>query len=236
MSEDNWDELKALYQARKYEIEQEWRRRKQPKTKEEMFDLLVSCILSSRAYWPSVKKAMTRLRQERTHCKGDVDEIEVKLKGIRGRYINSNISAKRIFAARETFAFPYLNVRDIQGNEISFTEPGQSQVHRSRQPTHICETLQRKDISSDGLRAFIRKSFDGVGCKQASHFLSGLGFEDYAILDSHVIEQLVKYGVIEQKPNRLSRAKYREIERKMKVFSGEIGIPFHHLDRLFFAP
>jgi N-glycosylase/DNA lyase len=74
----------------------------------------------------------------------------------------------------------------------------------------------------------------GAGMKQASHFLASVGFEDYAILDRHVLDFLIRYGVIPEKPKSLTFSKYREIENKMKEFSKSVGIPSTHLDILWF--
>ena len=58
------------------------------------------------------------------------------------------------------------------------------------------------------------------------------GFEDYAILDVHVLEGLAELGVIAEKPRSLTHREYIAIERKMKQFCESEGIPFHHLDTI----
>ena len=62
--------------------------------------------------------------------------------------------------------------------------------------------------------------------------MASVGFEEYAILDTRVMKRLLKYGVIDEKPGSLTRARYIDIEIKMKEFSSTTGIPFHHLDTL----
>lgn len=226
------DELRAVYHKRKPEIEKIWQRRKQPKTQDEMFSLLASCILSSMASWPSVEQAMDRLNRNRIISEGNIEEIERALKGIRGRYINTAKLANYIFAARESFPFLYEVVQNVKKNELGFTAQGVDSRSVRARDHQLWEDIKNLGISSGGLRE-IAAGIDGVGHKQGSHFLASVGFEDYAILDTHVLKHLVRYGVIEQKPRSLGRAKYRDIETKFNEFSKTVGIPFHHLDTLF---
>jgi N-glycosylase/DNA lyase len=59
--------------------------------------------------------------------------------------------------------------------------------------------------------------------------------DDIAILDRHILKNLIKYGVIDEVPKSLTEKKYTEIEGKMRAFSKEIGIPFSHLDLLWWS-
>jgi N-glycosylase/DNA lyase len=83
-------------------------------------------------------------------------------------------------------------------------------------------------------REWLVKNIDGLGYKEASHFLRNIGFgEKIAILDRHVLRNLNKLGIIEEVPGSISRAKYMELEKKMIEFSKQIDIPLSHLDLLF---
>lgn len=82
-------------------------------------------------------------------------------------------------------------------------------------------------------REWLVANVKGYGYKEASHFLRNVGLGlDLAILDRHILKNLVNYGVIEEIPKTLSKKKYLEIEFKMKEFSTHIGIPISHLDLL----
>lgn len=51
--------------------------------------------------------------------------------------------------------------------------------------------------------------------KEASHFLRNVGFgEDIAILDRHILKNLVKLEVINELPKTLTPKLYLEIEEK----------------------
>jgi len=230
----NLDQLRVTYQIRKLEVEKIWQRNKELKSDEEMFALLVSCIISSRAKWKSVKAAMNRLKNNRVLFVGNHDNIKQQLKGISGRYINIDRLADYILQARESFPFLSWIIRGILNNQISLTPQGLNfrDVCRLQDLGQLCELLQERRLSTEGLREMV-KQIKGINDKQASHFLATLGFEDYAILDTHVLKQLVENGVITEKPKYLSHRKYTAIEELMKEFSKSIGIPFPHLDTIF---
>jgi N-glycosylase/DNA lyase len=86
------------------------------------------------------------------------------------------------------------------------------------------------------MRAWLIEHVKGMGYKEAGHFLRNVGFgEDIAILDRHILKNLLKYGVIEEIPKSLTPKKYLEIEEKMKNFSISAQIPFDHLDLLWWS-
>lgn len=113
-----------------------------------------------------------------------------------------------------------------------------------RKAEYIC--LARKMFSSKSLRATLEgfsspfaarewlvKNVKGLGYKEASHFLRNIGLGDeLAILDRHILKNLVLLGVIEERPVSLSKKTYLDIEKKMTAFSKKIGIPMGHLDLL----
>ena len=86
------------------------------------------------------------------------------------------------------------------------------------------------------LRTEIAKSFKGIGYKESSHFLRNIGFgKDIAILDRHILKNLVKVNIIEEVPKTLTPKKYLEIEEKMRIFCQKIGINMAQLDLLFWS-
>ncbi|MBN2406919.1 MAG: N-glycosylase/DNA lyase [Elusimicrobia bacterium] len=84
------------------------------------------------------------------------------------------------------------------------------------------------------LRDKLVREVKGYGLKEAAHFLRNIGRgSGLAILDRHIIKELKKYGVIRDIPKTLTRKRYLEIEKKMKRFSKDTGIPMDALDLLF---
>ena len=83
-------------------------------------------------------------------------------------------------------------------------------------------------------REWLVKNIDGYGYKEASHFLRNIGLgENLAILDRHILRNLVSAGAIEEIPAALTRRRYLGIEERMRKFSEETGIPMPALDLLF---
>ena len=86
------------------------------------------------------------------------------------------------------------------------------------------------------VREWLVKNVYGLGYKEASHFLRNIGLgENLAILDRHIMKNLVRYKVIRAIPKSLTRKRYMEIEEEMKRFSKTLGIPVAHLDLLFWS-
>ena len=85
-------------------------------------------------------------------------------------------------------------------------------------------------------REYFLKNVKGLGLKEASHYLRNVGHgKTLAILDRHILKNLVKCGAIEHVPASLTEKRYFEIEREMENFCKKTGIPLAHLDLLFWA-
>jgi N-glycosylase/DNA lyase len=90
--------------------------------------------------------------------------------------------------------------------------------------------------SNRELREWLVKNVKGLGYKEASHFLRNIGLGgELAILDRHVLKNLVRYGAIPEIPKSLTKKRYMEIEARMADFSSRIGIPMEELDLLFWS-
>jgi N-glycosylase/DNA lyase len=102
---------------------------------------------------------------------------------------------------------------------------------------YISESLQCVDIlqkniqSSDHekIRTWLINNVKGIGCKEASHFLRNIGFENYAIIDFHIVDILVRYNLI-KKPKTLTRKKYLEIENILKLIAEKSDLSLAELD------
>ncbi len=84
------------------------------------------------------------------------------------------------------------------------------------------------------LRKWLVENIKGYSFKEASHFLRNIGMGSaIAILDRHILKNLVLLGVIDEIPKTISEKVYLDIEAKMIKFSKDTGIPMDHLDILF---
>lgn len=89
--------------------------------------------------------------------------------------------------------------------------------------------------SSAALREWLVQNVDGLGWKEASHFLRNIGHHDLAILDRHILKNLKRHNVIRSLPTTLTPKRYAAIERKFKEFSDALGIAMDELDLLFWS-
>ena len=85
------------------------------------------------------------------------------------------------------------------------------------------------------MREWLVENVKGMGYKEASHFLRNIGFKELAILDRHILKNLIRCGAIDEIPKTLGKNQYLEIEDKFQKFSGKIGISMDELDLLFWS-
>ena len=83
-------------------------------------------------------------------------------------------------------------------------------------------------------REYFVKEVLGFGYKEASHFLRNVGFaKSLSILDRHILNSLLEYGVIDSVPASMSKKVYLEIESRMREFAKTVGIDILYLDFVF---
>lgn len=95
-----------------------------------------------------------------------------------------------------------------------------------------CKDMLKRVVESlknDELREWLVKNVKGIGYKETSHFLRNIGFDDFAIIDFHIIDILAKYDLIE-KPKVLTRKKYLEIEKILKKIAEKSDLNLAELD------
>jgi N-glycosylase/DNA lyase len=88
---------------------------------------------------------------------------------------------------------------------------------------------------SAALRVWLIRHVNGLGWKEASHFLRNIGRRNLAILDRHILKNLVRYGVLRSRPKTLTPKRYLAIERRFMGFADEMQISMDELDLLFWS-
>ena len=102
---------------------------------------------------------------------------------------------------------------------------------------YIDESKKHKDLlknvinSNNGIqrREWLVKNVKGLGYKESSHFLRNIGFDDYAIIDFHIIDLLVRYKLI-KKPKSLDKKAYLEIENVLRTLAKKTDLTLSELD------
>jgi N-glycosylase/DNA lyase len=72
----------------------------------------------------------------------------------------------------------------------------------------------------------------GFGYKEASHFLRNIGFTGLAILDRHILRNMLYMGVIEEIPKSLTRKRYLDLEEIFIATAQTLGMSPESLDLL----
>ena len=102
---------------------------------------------------------------------------------------------------------------------------------------YIFESLKCKDKLKEivrfqdkkALRDWLVNNVKGLGYKEASHFLRNVGFDDYAIIDFHIIDILFDNNVI-NKPKNLTKKRYFEIEDVLRKLAKKTNLTLAELD------
>ena len=89
---------------------------------------------------------------------------------------------------------------------------------------------------SEAARDWLVAEVDGLGLKEASHFLRNIGRgEELAILDRHILRNLLRHRVIGRMPKSLTPKRYRDIEARVRAFAETVGVSVGVLDLLWWS-
>lgn len=161
------------------------------------------CILTPQSKARNAWKAITTLRADGVLFIGDAQTISDYLNIVRFK----NNKAKYLVELRE-------KMKNEKGEIIT------KQFFNS-----LPSTFEKRE--------WIVKNIKGMSYKEAGHFLRNVGFgEDVAILDRHVLKNLVKLEVISEIPKTITPKLYLEIEEKLRVYCKEVGIGMDQIDLL----
>ncbi len=78
-------------------------------------------------------------------------------------------------------------------------------------------------------RIWLAENVKGLGLKESSHFLRNVGFGDVAIVDFHIVDLLVREGLMER-PKTLTPKKYLEAETILEGLARKLGMDLGELD------
>lgn len=139
---------------------------------------------------------------------------------------------RRDFANAEFDPAPLLHQKDFY---IRFHHTkGKHLVAMKKQYPEILFQLSNGTESAH-LREWLVMNAKGFGYKEASHFLRNIGHRGLAILDRHILRNLVRFGALRALPKTLTRKRYLAIEKKFRKLSDNVGIPMDELDLLFWS-
>ncbi|MFX0106233.1 MAG: N-glycosylase/DNA lyase [Candidatus Hodarchaeota archaeon] len=149
--------------------------------------------------------------------------------------MTANCSAAKCMEIHEYIGDGFLNFSDIKlakkFKELGYRFPNVRSkfIIEARNKISQLEGIIKDPNNGDDLREWIVKNIKGIGYKEASHFLRNIGYNDYAIIDFHIIDLLVHYDLI-QKPKTLTKSKYLEIEELLKDIGKTLKLNLAELD------
>lgn len=199
-------EIEKIYKEKQKDIEKRLREFKEIWEKgsnEDIHAELSFCILTPQSKAVNAWKAITTLRENGLLFNGSAEDIVEYLNIVRFK----NNKAKYLVVLREQM--------QNENGEIITKDFFNS----------IADVKEKRE--------WIVKNIKGMAYKEAGHFLRNVGFgKEIAILDRHILKNLVKLEVIEDVPKSLTPKLYLEIEEKMKTYCKFINIPMDSLDLL----
>jgi N-glycosylase/DNA lyase len=174
-------------------------------SQKEIFEELAFCIFTPGSKALNGNRAVAELKRKRLLFTGSKDSIAKALRGI-VRFHNNK-------------ALYLTQARDF------FKKGERFYIKDYILPDYPAETRQ-----------WFVANIKGLGYKEASHFLRNIGLgKDFAILDTHILKNLHRFGVIKNMPAGLSKKRYIEIESCMQKFSRYINVPLDSLDLLLWS-
>ncbi len=105
-------------------------------------------------------------------------------------------------------------------------------IIKAKEHKNIKEVLQAI-IRKEGVmkaRDWLVKHVEGIGMKEASHYLRNTGHDGLAILDRHIISTMKENGIIDEEPKLLDTKTYLELEKKFLNLSKKLNIRPAELD------
>jgi N-glycosylase/DNA lyase len=134
--------------------------------------------------------------------------------------------------------------RDINPESILRKKEQYIRFHRMKSKYAIQMKIQYPDIMEKTIsrisafekRDWLVRNVNGLGYKEATHFLRNIGKNGgLAILDRHILRTLINLNVIGTIPVSMGRNRYLEIEGRFMSFAENIGIILDELDLVFWS-
>ncbi len=91
------------------------------------------------------------------------------------------------------------------------------------------------DRPSKAKRKWLAENVNGLGWKEASHFLRNIGHLDLAIIDRHILKHLLRCGTIDELPKTITPRRYLELEERFAELARTFGLGLQELDLLFWS-
>jgi N-glycosylase/DNA lyase len=148
--------------------------------------------------------------------------------------LTANFSAERSIKIHDKISDCFLNNSE---EELALKLKKMGHRFPNARARYISESINCKNELSkvikfhdyNKLRDWVVSNVKGLGYKEASHFLRNIGFDNFAIIDFHIIDLLVDYEII-KKPKYLTKKNYIEIENTLRKIGEKTNLSLAELD------
>lgn len=182
-------------------------------TKEEVFYMLMFCLLVAQSKQTLADQAISELKKRNFYSEPmSQEDLSAFLRG-KARFHNTK--AKRLLAARKLFL------------ETNFW----TELKNKFQTYKKSEGKARERVLLH-TRLWLDSKIDGIGMKLSSHLMRNIGMRGLAILDTHVRQAIKERFDLGNPGDPLSKDEYYLLERKVKEYAQEVGISLDELDLL----
>ncbi len=149
-------------------------------------------------------------------------------------YSSARMGYKCVAALRENNALLENGVDEIysclQEQGHRFAEKRAEYIFSAREHvSHIKELLQSQKNSRQA-REWLVTNIMGLGMKEASHYLRNVGYFDLAIIDRHILSNMIELKIIPEAPKSLTKKRYLEYEVILDSAARKLGMPLGEMD------
>ncbi len=131
--------------------------------------------------------------------------------------------------------FDPIDILSNKHNYIRFHNQKSLRLIQLKLKYPIIEAIILNNWDNYSKRNWLAENIKGIGYKEASHFLRNIGYSNLAILDRHILKNLVKCRVFDNIPKINTKSRYMDIEQQFINFANHCKIPMDHLDLLFWS-
>lgn len=102
-------------------------------------------------------------------------------------------------------------------------------IVEARKHIPVLKDVLKTKTDEQEIRNWFVKNVKGLGLKEASHFLRNIGFENFAIVDFHIVDLLVRENFLE-KPKSMTQKVYLLVENVLKRIAKQVNLNLAGLD------
>ena len=121
-------------------------------------------------------------------------------------------------------------VETLKNQGHRFAEKRGEYIVKARELAPELKKIIQGFPSSKKAREWLALNVKGIGWKESSHFLRNVGYLDVAIIDRHIISNMVEYTLIGERPKSITKKRYLEYERLLGEVAQRIDILLGEMD------